>query len=98
MKFQTQFLGKTGVVKIDEYGDRTEVDMVIKAVDEEKESSIILGTWSATSGLMWKEHNGPARRKSGLGNMVKQSLVITTVLVIIQKALFATCPDSRNDL
>jgi hypothetical protein len=80
---QTEFLGESGVVKIDSFGDRTDIDVAIRQLDPSLINDIV-GTWSPSSGILWANNRG--RRKgeatsNGLSNVNGGPLIITTVLV-----------------
>ena len=79
--FQTEFLGESGLVKIDAYGDRTDFELEIRRLNEDHS---LLGTWSPSSGLLWssrQENNRQSNFEAG------RPLVITTVLVMVKLLL-----------
>ena len=69
LAFQTEFIGRTGVVKIDSHGERTdfalEIGQLSPRIHGPKASTLlegdvldpaeeIVGTWSPRKGLLWR--------------------------------------------
>ena len=74
---QANFVGDTGVVRIDRYGDRSNIELDLHKIDAGGHQ--LLGTWSSTNGLLSID-DGHSNQRNGLANRA-EPLVITTVLV-----------------
>ena len=83
--FQTQFLGQSGLMQLDIFGDRTNVDFHLRKL--EGNSEYIQGSWSPSKGLLWSPLNSRHGQNSGnidkISNIEVEPLIITTVLVSI---------------
>ena len=81
--FQVEFVGQTGLIRIDKYGDRSDFELVFKKVDEN--GPLMVGTWSPGEGLLLKHGNVHLHGsgKKGLGSTLSKPLTITTVLVSV---------------
>lgn len=76
---QAQFVGETGWIQIDKYGERSNFEIVIKKLDDEQ--GVPLGTWSPSNGLLLASLEGGKSRSRQSMQDLKNPLVITTVLV-----------------
>ena len=59
--FQSKFLGKTGIVKFDNRGERSDIELEICQIFPHSggTSMRVVGTWNLQNGLMWKgRHEG----------------------------------------
>ena len=74
---QANFVGDTGVVRIDRYGDRSNIELDLHKIDAGGHQ--LLGTWSSINGLLSID-GGHSNQRNGLANLA-EPLVITTVLV-----------------
>ena len=72
-------MGESGVVKVDRYGDRSDIELVLTNL----ETDALQGTWSSSSGLLLNTNGHRGREKKGKTswNLSGEPLVITTVLV-----------------
>lgn len=54
--FQAKFWGKTGVVKFDNRGERSDFELEIQQVHSQSEwnSIEVVGSWTLQDGLMWR--------------------------------------------
>ena len=70
-------MGETGVVKIDRYGDRSNIELDIQKIDAGGQQ--LLGTWTPSSGLLTVSghQSKPSHGTLDLG----KPLIITTILV-----------------
>ena len=84
--FQNEFLGESGWVKIDRYGDRTDFQLEIRKLNEEH---TLEGTWSGANGLLWSGRKTQVRHQNNFA--AGRPLVISTVLVLL--ALFFSLAD-----
>ena len=83
--FQTQFLGQSGLVQLDKYGDRTHVEFHIRKL--EGEHDYVQGSWNPSNGLLWSKtlpnfiQNGQDENANKDHSIRFEPLIITTVLV-----------------
>ena len=70
-------MGETGVVKIDRYGDRSNIELDIQKIDAGGQQ--LLGTWTPSSGLLTVSGH-QSRPSHGTLDLAKP-LIITTILV-----------------
>ena len=89
--FQNEFLGESGWVKIDRYGDRTDFQLEIRKLNEEH---TLEGTWSGANGLLWSGRKTQVRHQNNFA--AGRPLVISTVLVLL--ALFFLWPMYRTNI
>ena len=54
--FQSEFWGKTGVIRIDGHGERSDFELEILQVASQSEwgSIRVVGSWTLQEGLMWR--------------------------------------------
>ena len=54
--FQSEFWGKTGIVRIDSEGERTDFELEIKQIRPDADWGTVetVGSWSTRGGLMWR--------------------------------------------
>ena len=57
--FQSEFWGKTGLLRFDEKGERSDIELEIHQVLSQSEwgSIQMVGTWTTREGLMWRGPN-----------------------------------------
>ena len=87
--FQNEFLGESGWVKIDRYGDRTDFQLEIRKLNEEH---TLEGTWSGANGLLWSGRKTQVRHQNNFA--AGRPLVISTVLVLLD--LFFSLADIQD--
>ena len=78
-------MGESGVVKIDRFGDRSNIVLDLQKIDAGGHQ--LLGTWAASTGLLTVDGAHSGRSKSFVDRT--EPLVITTVLVCMQYKLYA---------
>ena len=56
---QSEFWGKTGLIRFDEKGERSDIELEIHQVLSQSEwgSIQMVGTWTTREGLMWRGPN-----------------------------------------
>ena len=89
---QAYFVGDTGVVRIDRYGDRSNIELDLHKIDAGGHQ--LLGTWSSTNGLLSID-DGHSNQKNGLANHA-EPLVITTVLVTTLLFMISITPPWKS--
>ena len=60
IQFQTEFLGRSGIVRIDGTGERTDFEadiLQIRSSHDDWGSIHTVGSWSSREGLMWQERS-----------------------------------------
>ena len=64
--FQSKFLGKTGVVKFDNRGERSDIELEIcQLLTASGGTSMrVVGTWNLQNGLMWRGRDNTALGKN----------------------------------
>ena len=64
--FQSKFLGKTGVVKFDNLGERSDIELEIRQLLTASggTSMRVVGIWNLQNGLMWRGRDNTALGKS----------------------------------
>ena len=71
-------MGETGVVKIDRYGDRSNIELDIQKIDAGGQQ--LLGTWTPSSGLLTVSGGHQSKPSHGIYDL-GEPLIITTILV-----------------
>ena len=79
---QTQFFGQSGLVQLDTFGDRTNVEFELRKVENEED--YLLGTWSPSSGLLWSGVGNKKNVNRKFEHLGTEPMIITTVLVSIK--------------
>ena len=76
---QTQFFGQSGLVQLDTFGDRTNVEFELRKVENDED--YLLGTWSPSSGLLWSGVGNKKNVNRKFEHLGTEPMIITTVLV-----------------